>query len=204
MVALTGPDGAGKSTLLKLLMRVYTPQAGALRQDRIDIRQITTTDLRARISYMPQNCELFYGTVAQNLRLVHPDASDEEVRWATEMAGLLTDVEALPEGFRTRISNSRADELPRGFRQRLSLARTMLKPATLVLMDEPGTGMDQAGEVALMRCIQWLRGRATLIVVSLRPGHLRLADKVVYMERGRITAMGPFTQIAEKVMAGLR
>ena len=204
MVALTGPDGAGKSTLLKLLMRVYTPQAGTLRQDRIDIRQITTTDLRARISYMPQNCELFYGTVAQNLRLVHPDASDEEVRWATEMAGLLTDVEALPEGFRTRISNSRADELPRGFRQRLSLARTMLKPATLVLMDEPGTGMDQAGEVALMRCIQWLRGRATLIVVSLRPGHLRLADKVVYMERGRITAMGPFTQIAEKVMAGLR
>ena len=204
MVALTGPDGAGKSTLLKLLMRVYTPQAGTLRQDRIDIRQITTTDFRARISYMPQHCELFYGTVAQNLRLVHPSASDEEVRWATEMAGLLADVEALPEGFLTRISNSRADELPLGFRQRLSLARTMLKPATLVLMDEPGTGMDQGGEVALMRCIQWLRGRSTLIVVSLRPGHLRLADKVVYMERGRITAMGPFTKIAEKVMAGVR
>lgn len=204
LVAVTGHDGAGKSTLLKLILRLYSPQAGTLRLDRVDIRQITATDLRSRISYMPQSFELFYGTVAQNLRLVHPDASDEELRWAAGMAGLLPDVEALPDGFGTRISNSRINELPRGFRQRLSLARMMLKPASLILLDEPGTGMDQPGEAALMRCIEWLRGRATLIMVTLRPGHLRLADQVVYMEKGRITAMGPFTKIEEKIMAGLR
>lgn len=204
ILAVTGPDGAGKSTLLKLILRLYSPQAGTLRLDRVDIRQITATDLRSRISYMPQSFELFYGTVAQNLRLVHPDASDDELRWAAGMAGLLPDVEALPEGFGTRISNSRINELPRGFRQRLSLARTMLKPASLILMDEPGTGMDQPGEASLMRCIEWLRGRATLVMVTLRPGHLRLADQVVYMDKGKITAMGPFSRIEEKIMAGLR
>lgn len=203
-VAVTGSDGAGKSTLLKLILRIYSPQAGNLRLDKVDIRQLNTTDLRSRISYMPQNCDIFYGTVAQNLRLAHPAATHEEIRWAAAMADLLAEVEALPEGFNTRISNSRADELPRGFRQRMSLARTMLKPASVVLMDEPGSGMDQAGEAALIRCIHWLRGRATLVLVTLRPGHLRLADQVVYLDRGRVNAMGPFDKIEEKVMAGLR
>ena len=204
MVAITGPDGGGKSTLLKMMLRVYVPQAGTLRMDNVDIRQLTTTDLRTKIAYMPQNCEIFYGTVAQNLRLVHPAATDDEVRWAADMAGLLEDVEAMPYGFESRISNSRSDQLPHGFRQRLSLARIVLKPASVVLLDEPGTGMDRAGEAALQRCINWLRGRATLVIVSLRPGHLRLADTVVYMEKGSVTAMGPFEKIEEKVMAGLR
>ncbi|GAB6040809.1 peptidase domain-containing ABC transporter [Endothiovibrio diazotrophicus] len=204
MVAITGPDGAGKSTLFKQILRVYVPQAGTLRLDNVDIRQLTTTDLRSQISYMPQNCELFYGTVTQNLRLVHPAATDEEVRWAAEMAGLREDVEALPYGFDTRISNSRSDQLPHGFRQRLSLARTVLKPASVVLMDEPGTGMDRAGEAALTRCIRWLRGRATLLIVTHRPGHMRMSDLVVYLEKGSVTAMGPFDKIQEKVMAGLR
>ena len=153
---------------------------------------------------MPQSCEIFYGTVAQNLRLVHPAATDEEVRWAADMAGMLGVIEALPRGFETRISNSRSEQLPHGFKQSLSLARTLLKPAAVVLMDEPGTGMDSAGEAALMRCIRWLRGRATLVVVSHRPGHLRLADLVLYMERGSITAMGSFAQVEDKVMSGLR
>ena len=204
MVAVTGPDGAGKSTLLKMLLRVYVPQAGTLRLDNVDIRQLTATDLRSQLSYMPQSCELFYGTVAQNLRLVHPAATDDELRWAAAMAGLLEDVEALPYGFETRISNSRSAQLPHGFRQRLSLARTVLKPASVVLMDEPGTGMDRAGEAALMRCINWLRGRATLVIVTLRPGHMRLANLVVYMEKGTVSAMGPFEKIEQKVMAGLR
>ena len=203
-VAVTGPDGAGKSTLLKLMLRVYVPQAGTIRLDNVDIRQLTTTDLRSQVSYMPQSCEIFYGTVAQNLRLVHPAATDQEVRWAAEMAGLLEDVEELPQGFETRISNSRSDQLPHGFRQRLSLARTVLKPASVVLMDEPGTGMDRAGEEALVRCVNWLRGRATLVIVTLRPGHLRMADHVIYMEKGSVTAAGPFEKIEEKVMAGLR
>lgn len=203
LVVITGANGVGKSTLLKLIVRVYIPQAGTIRLDNVDIRQLSAADLRSRVSYMPQNCEVFYGTVAQNLRLVHPAATEEEVRWAVDMAGLTADIEALPHGFETRISNSRSEQLPYGFRQRLMLARTMLKPAPVVLLDEPGTGMDHAGEEALIRCIEWLRGRATVLIVSHRPGHMRMADRVIYMENGAVTAMGPFENVKNRVMAGL-
>lgn len=203
VVVIAGGNGSGKSTLLKLIERIYIPQAGTIRMDNVDIRQLTAADLRAKISYMPQSCELFYGTVAQNLRLVHPVATDAEVNWAVEMAGLAEDIKALPEGFNTRISNSRSEQLPRGFRQRLSLARTILKPAAMVLLDEPGTGMDQSGEDALIRCVEWLRGRSTLIMVSHRPGHMRLADSVILMQHGQILASGPFERIKDQIMSEL-
>lgn len=203
IVVIAGGNGSGKSTLLKLIERVYVPQAGTIRMDNVDIRQLTAADLRSKISYMPQHCELFYGSVAQNIRLVSPAATDEELNWAVDMAGLAEDIAALPEGFNTRISNSRSEQLPHGFRQRLSLARTILKPAAIVLLDEPGTGMDQAGEEALIRCIEWLRGRTTLVMVSHRPGHMRLADFVVLMDRGNVVAIGPFDSIKDKIMAGL-
>lgn len=204
LVVIAGANGSGKSTILKLVERLYIPQAGTIRIDNVDIRQLTAADLRSKISYMSQKCEVFYGTVAQNLRLVHPVATDAELAWALEMAGLADDVKALPEGINTRISSSRSEQLPHGFRQRLSLARAMLKPAEIVLLDEPGTGMDQGGEEALLRCFQWLRGRATIIVVSHRPGHMRLADTVIVMERGSVAAMGKFEDVKNRVMAGLR
>jgi ATP-binding cassette subfamily B protein len=201
LVVIAGSNGSGKSTLLKLIERIYIPQAGTIRLDNVDIRQLTATDLRAKISYMPQNCEFFYGTVAQNLRLANPVATDEEIQWAIEMAGLAEDIKALPDGLQTRISNSRSEQLSHGFRQRLSLARTIVKPADLVLLDEPATGMDQAGEAALMRCIEWLRGRSTLIMVSHRPSHMRLTDTVIVMDRGSVVAMGAFDIVKDKIMS---
>ncbi|MBB1489450.1 peptidase domain-containing ABC transporter [Oceanospirillum sediminis] len=203
ILGITGPDGAGKSTLLSLIDRIYSPQAGSIRIDTIDNRQVSVEHLRSIISYMPQECEIFYGTVSQNLRLVHPAATDEELRWAAEMAGVLEDIEHLDRGFETRISNSRADQLSNGFRQRLSLARTILKPASVVLMDEPGNGMDDAGEEALVRCVNWLRGKVTLIIVTPRPSHLRMADQILYMENGSVTARGTYPQVEDKIMAGL-
>jgi len=204
MVVITGPNGAGKSTVFKLIERTFIPQAGTIRLDNIDIRQLTTIDLRARLGYMPQSCDMFYGTVSQNLRLVHPAATDEELRWAVEMAGLATDIQALPEGMETRISNNHAAQLPNGFRQKLALARTILKPSAVVMLDEPGTGLDDAGELALLRCIEWLRTRSTLLIISQRPGHMRLADTVIYMYQGAIAAIGPFESIKDKIMSGMR
>ncbi|CAG0965120.1 partial Beta-(1--_2)glucan export ATP-binding/permease protein NdvA, partial [Rhodocyclaceae bacterium] len=87
---------------------------------------------------------------------------------------------------------------------RLALARTLLKPAAVVMLDEPGNGLDDAGEEALLRCIEWLRGRSTLLIVSHRPGHMRLADTVVYMEHGAVAAIGPFDSIKDKLMSGIR
>ncbi|WP_328984868.1 peptidase domain-containing ABC transporter [Thiorhodovibrio winogradskyi] len=203
-VAISGASGSGKSTLLKLFLGMYSPQAGSIFLDGVDIRQLTVADLRGRISYMPQFCDIFYGTVAQNLMLSHPTATREEVTWAADMGGILADLEAFPEGLDTRISGSRLNELPGGFRQRLSLARAMLKPAPIVLMDEPGNGMDTEGEQALLRCLQWLRGRVTLVVVTPRPGHLRLADVVVSMRNARVEAIGPYETLQKGDKRGAR
>jgi ATP-binding cassette, subfamily C, bacterial LapB len=202
-LGITGPDGAGKSTLLSLIARLNVPQAGAIRIDGVDTRQMDVEQLRSAISYMPQQCDLFYGTIAQNLRLAHPAASDEEVRWAIHMAGLEAEVNRLPQGLNTRISNSLADQLSNGFKQRLSLARTMLKPSPIVLLDEPGNGMDDEGEAALVRCMRWLKGQVTLVVVTPRPSHLRMADYILYLEAGNMTARGTYTDIENKIMAGL-
>jgi ATP-binding cassette subfamily C protein LapB len=106
VIVIAGANGSGKSTLLKLIERIYIPQAGTIRLDNVDIRQLTAADLRAKISYMPQHCELFYGTVAQNIRLVHPAATEEELNWAVDMAGLAEDIAALPEGFNTRTGSA--------------------------------------------------------------------------------------------------
>ena len=203
LLGITGPDGAGKSTLLTLISRLHYPQAGSIRIDTIDTRQIAADYLRSIISYMPQKCDIFYGTVAQNLRMVHASATEEELMWAIEMAGLTKDIERMDKGINTRISNSSADQMSNGFRQRLSLARTILKPASIVLLDEPGNGMDDAGDEALMRCINWLRGRVTLILVTPRPSHLKEADHVLYMENGTVTARGSYAEVEGKIMAGL-
>ncbi|TAN71158.1 MAG: ATP-binding cassette domain-containing protein [Methylobacter sp.] len=204
VVVITGPNGSGKSSVLKLITRTYLAQAGTIRLDNIDIRQLTPADLRARISYMPQNCDIFYGTVMQNLRLAYPAATNEEITWAADMAGILDDIAAMPDGFQTRISHSQANQLPTGFRQRIGLARAVLKPASIVILDEPGNGLDDIGEKALERCIEWLRGRVTLLMVSHRPVHMRMADTTIYMERGSISAIGPFDSIKDKIFSGSR
>lgn len=201
LVVITGNVGAGKSSILKLIERVYVPQAGTIRLDDVDIRQLTAIDLRSRISYMPQQCELFYGSIAQNLLLVNPQASDAELQWAMDMAGLKGDIAALPEGINTRISNSKAEQLPHGFRQRLSLARVMLKHSAVVLLDEPGAGMDQIGENALLRCLEWLRGRSTVIMVSHRPGHMKLANNVIVMRQGAMVATGKYETVKQNPLA---
>lgn len=203
LVGITGPDGAGKSTLLALISRLHYAQAGSIRIDTIDTRQISADYLRTLISYMPQKCDVFYGTIAQNLRLVHPSATDEELHWAIEMAGLKDDIDRMDEGINTRIYSSKVELMSSGFKQRLSLARTILKPASIVLLDEPGNGMDNAGEEALMRCINWLHGRVTLILVTPRPSHLRMADHILYMENNTITARGTYAEVESKIMAGL-
>lgn len=204
LAVIAGNNGSGKSTLFKLITRAHTPQAGTILFDRLDIRQMTIGDLRSRIAYMPQQHDIFYGTVAQNLRLVNPTASDDELHWAVSMAGLADDIAALPEGMATRISGSRSEKLPNGFRQRLALARVMIKPAPLVLLDEPGTGLDAAGVEALERCVAWLRGRSTVLMISHRPSHMRLADTVVLLNRGSVVAAGAFDQVKERISTGIQ
>jgi len=191
IVAITGPNGSGKSTLMKLIAGLYEPQFGGIFIDGMDTRQLDIDELRGAIAYVPQTCDLFHGTIAQNLRLANPTASERDLAQAALDAGLLEEILAFPEGFDTRLTDQLQRQLPGGVKQRLMLARAYVKAAPIVLMDEPANGLDREGDEQLMRKLQSLRGRSTVLLVTHRPSHMRLADKIFYLEGGRLMLAGP-------------
>jgi len=191
VIAIVGANGSGKSTVLKLIAGMYTPQAGSVRIDNMDIRQLDPIELRHAVGYVPQAAEFFYGTIAQNLRLARPTATDEELHWAASQASVLDDILAMPEGFGTRISDSSAGYLPTSLQQRLNLARGYLKQAPVLLLDEPGNGLDFESDKAFMATLERMRGQVTVFIVTHRPSHLRMADRVIWLDAGQIRGIGP-------------
>ncbi len=195
LIAITGSNGSGKSTLLKLIAGLYEAQSGAVFLDGIDVRQLDVAELRGATAYVPQKCDLFHGTIAQNLRLANPVASDAALAQAALDAGLMQDILNLPEGFETRLTDQLQNQLPWGVKQRLMLARAYVKNAPIYLMDEPGNNLDAEGDAMLMRKLQQLKGRATVVVVTHRPSHMRIADQVLFMDGGRLMMAGPPDQL---------
>ncbi len=201
-VALSGPNGAGKSSILKTIAGLYTPQAGGILVDGIDTRQIDIGELRENIAYVPQACHLLYGTIAQNLRLSNPTASDADLAQAALDAGLMEDILTMPEGFDTRLTDRLQRQLPNGVKQRIMLARAFVKTAPIYLMDEPANHLDFDGDATLMRTIQKLRGKATIVAVTHRPSHMRQADKIIYIEGGQVILAGPPADVLPKIGMG--
>lgn len=199
IVAVTGANGAGKSTILKLIAGLYQPQAGSVSVDGIDIRQIDPHHLRHSIGYVPQVCELFHGTIEQNLLLGNPTADHMAIREAAHMAGVLGTIELLPEGFQTRIGDQVLRQLPTGFQQALALARAYLSKAPIMLFDEPGSNLDADGDKAFMATLTQLRGRATVFIVTHRPSHMRLADRMLVLDRGIIRFSGTPEEVLSKL-----
>ncbi len=190
LVAITGPNGGGKSTLLKMVLGMYQPQAGAILIDNVDIRQLDPIVLRRMVGYAPQDTQLFRATIAQNLRLARPDASDNEVYQALDMAGALEQVLALPRGLEYRVGDN-TNELPSSMKQKLSLARAYLTRAPIMLFDEPGTGLDEEGDQKFMKTLQSLKGNTTVLFISHRPSHIKLADTLLVFDKGYLRAAGP-------------
>lgn len=186
IIALVGDNGCGKSTIVKLLLALHRPQSGTILIDGHDIRQFDALELRRLIGYVPQIPQFFYGTIAQNLRLAKPSASDDDIREAARDAYVLDDIEALPDGFETRIGDGKSSGLPGSILQRLNIARCYLKDAPIVILDEPGTALTFEADQATMEAIRRMRGHKTVILITHRPSHMRLADKVVSMDSGRI------------------
>ncbi len=202
IVAITGPSGSGKSTILKLIAGLYKPQAGAVLIDGIDIRQLDCAELRNAIAFVPQTCHLFHGTLAQNLRLANPIASDIAIADAARDAALMDDILALPEGFNTRLTDQLQRQLPASFRQRLMLARAYVKRAPVFLLDEPGRTLDNESDTAFMRKLEKLRESATVFMVTQRPSHLRLADQIILLDRGQVAGGGSPDEILPKLGMG--
>ncbi|WP_341895728.1 ATP-binding cassette domain-containing protein [Ferrovibrio terrae] len=187
MIGITGPSGSGKSTILKVMAGLYQAQAGAVLLDGLDIRQMTPHELRNAVTYSPQNRHLFHGTLAQNLRLAAPTASDDDLKAALAEAGALNDVLALPDGLHTGLGDhSDARTLSTGLLQRIALARLYLRPSAVLLLDEPGQWLDETGDAAMIESLQRRKGKQTIAIVTHRPSHLAICDRVVVMENGRI------------------
>jgi ATP-binding cassette subfamily C protein/ATP-binding cassette subfamily C protein LapB len=207
VLCIVGGNGSGKSTALKLLASMYAPQAGSIRIDNMDIRQMDTIELRHAVAYVPQTVQFFYGTIAQNLRLAYPTATDEDLYRACEMAGVLDEVLGLTQGsgkwkrdgFEVRIGDSSSGQMPTSLLQRLNLARGYLKRSPIMLFDEPGNGLDFASDQAFMKNVERMRGETTIMMVTHRPSHLRLADKILWLEYGNVRAFGPAEEVLKQM-----
>jgi len=180
-VALVGPNGAGKSTLLAVLLGFLRPTSGrvVLEADgrRVDLAEVDLERWRAHVAWVPQAPHLFAGTVAENVRVARPDASEEDVRRALEAVGA-DFVEELPEGLAT-VLGERGAGVSEGQRQRLALARAFLRDAPILLLDEPTASLDGPTEQRVLEAVARLAEGRTVVLVAHRPSLLRLADRVV-------------------------
>jgi ATP-binding cassette, subfamily B, bacterial len=184
-VALVGVTGAGKSTLAKLLTRQYDPQHGAIRLGGVDLRDGTLESLRHRIVMLPQEGHLFSGTIADNVRLADPDASDEAVRHALAQIGALERFAALPDGLETDVQ-TRGVRLSAGERQLVGIARVALADPAVIVLDEATSSLDPATEAAVERALAAVVEGRTVIIIAHRLSTAERADRVVVMDNGRV------------------
>ncbi|MFN2461298.1 MAG: ABC transporter ATP-binding protein, partial [Candidatus Velthaea sp.] len=188
-VALVGPSGAGKSTIVNLVPRFYEPQAGRITLDGIDIASVRLTDLRAAIALVPQETQLFNGSIADNIRYGRLDASDAEVAAAAREANADEFVASLPDGYATLVGE-RGVRLSGGQRQRIAIARAILRDPRILILDEATSALDSHSEALIEDALdRILIGRTTLIIAH-RLSTIRRASKILYIEGGRVREMG--------------
>ncbi|QLK61913.1 type I secretion system permease/ATPase [Enterobacteriaceae bacterium Kacie_13] len=193
-VAILGKVGAGKSTLLKLLSGQASPSQGKILIDGVDMTKVEPADIRRQLGYLSQDSRLFFGTLRQNLMLGYPHATDQEMLQALRISGALSMVQADASSL-DKIINEGGRGLSGGQRQMVMLSRMILRNPQVVLMDEPTASMDEALEEYVIRQLHtWLVGR-TFIVVTHRPALLKLVDRIVVMDNGRVVADGPRDKI---------
>jgi ATP-binding cassette, subfamily B, bacterial len=189
-VGLVGFSGAGKSTVLALLQRFYDVGSGRILIDGQDIRDVTQESLRTTMAIVPQDISLFHRTVLENIRYARPDAHEEEILAAAEMANCREFIEALPDGFATMVGD-RGVKLSGGQRQRLAIARALLKDAPILLLDEATSALDSESERAIQDALDRLMHGRTVIAIAHRLATLKSFDRIIVMDRGHIVDDGP-------------
>ena len=193
-VALVGVTGAGKSTLAKLLTRQYDPQRGSIALGGVDLRDGTLASLRDRIVMLPQEGHLFSGTIADNVRLADPEASDEAVLHALEQIGARERFDSLPEGVHTDVQ-TRGVRLSAGERQLVGIARVALADPAVIVLDEATSSLDPATEAAVERALAAVVEGRTVIVIAHRLSTAERADRVVVMDGGRVVEVASHDEL---------
>ncbi len=196
-VALVGATGAGKSTVAKLLTRQYDPQRGVIEFGGVDLRDATLESLHRRIVLLPQEGHLFSGTIADNVRLAHPDATDEQVRDALRDIGALERFDALPDGLATDVQ-TRGLRLSAGERQLVGIARVALADPAVIVLDEATSSLDPATELAVERAIAAVAEGRTVVTIAHRLSTAERADRVAVMEHGRVVEVASHDELVEQ------
>jgi ATP-binding cassette subfamily B protein len=193
-VAIVGPTGSGKSTALALLQRVRDPESGAVTIDGQDLRDVTLDSIRRSIGVVFQDPGLFDRSIAENLRIGKPDATDTEIREAARLAEADGFIEAKTGAWDAR-AGERGRGLSGGERQRLAIARAILKNAPILILDEATSALDNETELKIKRALEKLAEDRTTFVIAHRLSTVRSADRILYMEAGRILERGRFDEL---------
>lgn len=203
LCCVIGPSGSGKSTLCRLIVGAWRPDEGSVRLDGADVSSWDPEQLGPYVGYLPQEVELFPGTIAENIARMQT-ASDDEIIEAAKLSGIHEMVLGLPNGYDTEVG-VHGGFLSGGQRQRIGLARAFFRDPTLIVLDEPNSNLDGEGELALFRAVASLKKRPrTMVIVTHQQNMLRAADKLMVVNAGNLVAFGPRDDILNSLITDQR
>ena len=201
-LAVVGPSGSGKSTLAKLLVGCLPPTAGRVRLDGTELRNWDRRQFGTFTGYLPQEVELFPGTIKENVCRMRSDLPDEKVYEAAVVAGVHDMISQLPHGYETVLQEGGAP-LSGGQKQRIALARALFGDPAVIVLDEPNSNLDAVGEQALGETMRRAKEKGvTVIVITQRPALLSSVDRVLVLRNGRAEAYGPPSKVLHRVVPG--
>lgn len=195
-IALVGPSGSGKSTVVDLLLRLYEPESGSIFVDGKDISSIDAGWLRSQIAIVSQDVQLRNGSLADNLRIAKPEATDEELLKALQDSGLGDFIETLPQGLNTLVGE-RGSLLSGGQKQRLSLARALVKDAAILILDEASSALDPITEVQVNEAINKRKSKQTVFIISHRLSTVLAANRIIVIENGKMIEQGKHDELLQ-------
>ena len=195
--AIVGPSGSGKTTLVSLAARFWDVRKGSIRIGGHDVREYTCDSLLRNFSIVFQNVYLFEDTIENNIKFGRPDATHDEVIEAAKKACCHDFIEALPEGYQTRVGEGGAN-LSGGERQRISIARAILKDAPIIVLDEATASVDPENERELLKAVRELTRDKTILMIAHRLSTVRDADQIIVLDKGRVVQQGTHTELIKQ------